>query len=216
MTRWSNSRPAGRPPRCGGTGSSGSRLGAAAFFAAWLSNVRAALYVLVCASLAYGVFLLTASRLRRENTFAAILGDVESMSPSMRRLALVQFFSWFTLFTFYVYTTPAVAKMHFGTSTPGSPGYEAGANWVGVCSPPTTAWPRSPRCSFRISCGVSAAPRAPVQPVDWRRGAAVDAADPRCRLAAGLDGRTRSRLGVDHLAALRDARQQPSGAERWA
>ena len=31
-----------------------------------------------------------------------------------------------------VYTTPAVAKLHFGATTPGSPEYEAGANWVGV------------------------------------------------------------------------------------
>ena len=107
-------------------------LGIAALSAGWLANVRAALYVLVCAALAYGVFLLTASRLRTDNTFAAILGDVESMSPSMRRLALVQFFSWFTLFAFYVYATPAVAKIHFGSSTPGSEGYEAAANWVGV------------------------------------------------------------------------------------
>jgi maltose/moltooligosaccharide transporter len=107
-------------------------IGAAAMLAAWFTNARAALYVLVCASLAYGVFLLTASRLRGDNTFAAILGDIESMSSSIRRLALVQFFSWFTLFAFYVYATPAVAKIHFGTSVPGSPGYEAAANWVGV------------------------------------------------------------------------------------
>jgi maltose/moltooligosaccharide transporter len=107
-------------------------VGAAAFGAAWLTNVRAALYVLVCAALAYGIFLLTASRLRRDNTFAAILGELESMSASMRRLALVQFFSWFTLFAFYVYATPAVAKIHFGSSQPGSVGYEAAANWVGV------------------------------------------------------------------------------------
>ncbi|MEJ0084531.1 MAG: MFS transporter [Pseudomonadota bacterium] len=106
--------------------------GAVAMLAAWVGSARAAIYVLVCASLAYGVFLLTASRLRSDNTFATILKDVESMSASMRRLALVQFFSWFTLFAFYVYATPAVAKIHFGSITPGSPGYEAAANWVGV------------------------------------------------------------------------------------
>jgi maltose/moltooligosaccharide transporter len=36
------------------------------------------------------------------------------------------------LFAVFVYTTPAVAKMHFGSSIPGSEAYEAGANWVGV------------------------------------------------------------------------------------
>jgi maltose/moltooligosaccharide transporter len=53
-------------------------------------------------------------------------------SPTMLWLALVQFCSWFTLFAVYVYTTPAVAKLHFGAMSAGSPAYEAGANWVGV------------------------------------------------------------------------------------
>ena len=85
------------------------------------------------AALAYGVFLLTASRMRSENAFTTILGELESMSASMRWLALVQFFSWFTLFTIFMYTTPAVAKLHFGSQhSPDHPAYEAGRNWVGV------------------------------------------------------------------------------------
>jgi maltose/moltooligosaccharide transporter len=107
-------------------------LGALSLGAAWVAHVRAALYVLVCAALVYGVFLLVASYLKKESAFTTILRDVESMSASMRRLALVQFFSWFSLFAFYVYATPAVATMHFGASTPGSQAYEVGANWVGV------------------------------------------------------------------------------------
>jgi maltose/moltooligosaccharide transporter len=54
------------------------------------------------------------------------------MSASMRWLAVVQFCSWFTLVTVFVYGAPAVAKLHFGSSTPGTPEYEAGANWIGV------------------------------------------------------------------------------------
>jgi maltose/moltooligosaccharide transporter len=107
-------------------------VGAVALLAASLANVRAALYVLVFAALAYGLFLFTASRLKRDTAFVAILSDIDSMSSSMRRLALVQFFSWFTLFAFYVYATPALAKMHFGAGAPGTPGYEAAANWVDV------------------------------------------------------------------------------------
>ena len=38
-------------------------------------------------------------------------------------LALVQFFSWFALFALFVYTTPAVARIHFGSTAPGSPAY---------------------------------------------------------------------------------------------
>jgi len=107
-------------------------LGCAGLFAGWLSGMPAALYVLVFASLAYGVFLLVASRMKGENALTTILGELESMSASMRWLALVQFCSWFTLFAVFVYTTPAVAKMHFGSSAPGSEGFEAAGNWVGV------------------------------------------------------------------------------------
>jgi maltose/moltooligosaccharide transporter len=107
-------------------------LGGIGLLAAWLAGARPALYVLIVAALVYGLFLSLASRMTRDNAFTAILGELESMSKSMRWLALVQFFSWFTLFAIFAYTTPAVAKMHFGASGPGSAAYEEGANWVGV------------------------------------------------------------------------------------
>jgi len=96
------------------------------------SAARLAFYVLAILCELYGAFLLVASRIRRENAFTSIVNDLESMSGSMRWLAIVQFCSWFSLFAIFVYTTPAVAKLHFGATQPGSPGYEAGANWVGV------------------------------------------------------------------------------------
>ena len=107
-------------------------VGAAGWLLAWWAEARPALYVLVFASLAYGAFLLLASRMRSQNAFTSIIDDLEHMSGSMRWLVVVQFFSWFGLFALFIYTTPAVAKMHFGSDVPGTPAYEAGANWVGV------------------------------------------------------------------------------------
>jgi maltose/moltooligosaccharide transporter len=107
-------------------------LGLACWLTAWQIAARPALYVLVAALIAYGVSLLAASVIRSRNAFTSIIDDLETMSGSMRWLALVQFFSWFSLFTIFVYTTPAVAKLHFGATAPGSAAYEAGANWVGV------------------------------------------------------------------------------------
>jgi maltose/moltooligosaccharide transporter len=104
----------------------------AGWLIAWRSSAQLSLYVLVFAALAYGLSLLAASAIRGQNAFTSIIDDLESMSSSMRWLALVQFFSWFSLFTIFVYTTPAVAKLHFGATAPGSAAYEAGANWVGV------------------------------------------------------------------------------------
>ena len=106
--------------------------GVVGLVAGYLAQVRPALYVLVVACLVYGLFLLMASRMKGENAFTTILGEMDSMSASVRWLALVQFFSWFGLFAMFVYTAPAVARVHFGAQTPGSPEYEAGANWAGV------------------------------------------------------------------------------------
>jgi len=107
-------------------------LGAVGIAIAHGTQARLAFYVLAILCELYGAFLLVASRIRRENAFTSIVNDLESMSGSMRWLAIVQFCSWFSLFAIFVYTTPAVAKLHFGATQPGSPGYEAGANWVGV------------------------------------------------------------------------------------
>jgi len=63
---------------------------------------------------------------------ATIVDDLRSMPSTMRRLAWVQFFSWFALFAMWIYTTAAVAGTHFGSTDPASAAYNEGANWVGV------------------------------------------------------------------------------------
>lgn len=51
---------------------------------------------------------------------------------TMWQLLLVQFFSWFALFSMWVYTTPAVAQHFFGTTDPQSTAYQEAGNWVGI------------------------------------------------------------------------------------
>jgi maltose/moltooligosaccharide transporter len=64
--------------------------------------------------------------------FAAIMDDLANMPTAMRRLAPVQFCSWLALFSMWIYTTPAVAQVHFGASDPRSDAYNQGASWVSV------------------------------------------------------------------------------------
>ncbi len=52
--------------------------------------------------------------------------------PTMWQLLLVQFFSWFALFSMWVYTTPAIAQHYFATTDPNSAGYQDAGNWVGI------------------------------------------------------------------------------------
>jgi maltose/moltooligosaccharide transporter len=69
---------------------------------------------------------------RRAGMLITILQDLVAMPRAMRRLAWVQFFSWLALFSMWIYTTAAVAQVHFGTTDPHSAAYNEGANWVGV------------------------------------------------------------------------------------
>ncbi len=63
---------------------------------------------------------------------ASIVGDFAAMPPLMKRLALVQFFSWSALFIMWIYTTPTVAKDFFGSTDRTSAAFQEGGNWVGV------------------------------------------------------------------------------------
>ena len=52
--------------------------------------------------------------------------------PIMLKLLLVQFFSWFALFSMWVYTTPAVALRFYGTSDANSAVFQSAGDWVGI------------------------------------------------------------------------------------
>ncbi|MCF6341843.1 MAG: MFS transporter [Bacteroidales bacterium] len=52
--------------------------------------------------------------------------------PTMWQLLLVQFFSWFALFSMWVYTTPAVAMHFYGTTDPNSDAFQEAGDWVGI------------------------------------------------------------------------------------
>ncbi len=90
------------------------------------------LYLLAGGIAVYGLALVVLSASRSSTMFTAIMSDVHQMPEAMRRLAVVQFFSWFALFAMWIYTTAAVTQMHFGTSDVQSAAYNEGANWVGV------------------------------------------------------------------------------------
>ncbi len=63
-----------------------------------------------------------------------ILHDIASMPKTMRQLGLVQFFSWFALFSMWVFTTPAIASHVYGLDIAdhSSAKYNEAANWVGI------------------------------------------------------------------------------------
>jgi maltose/moltooligosaccharide transporter len=67
-----------------------------------------------------------------KNGVVVVMRDLIMMPKTMRQLAIVQFFSWFALFSMWIYTTSAVTSHIYGTKDPTSELYNQGANWVGV------------------------------------------------------------------------------------
>ncbi|WP_411267037.1 MFS transporter [Chryseobacterium sp. D764] len=53
---------------------------------------------------------------QQESKFSDIFKDFAAIPIQMKKLGIVQFFSWFALFTMWVFTTSALATHHFGLS----------------------------------------------------------------------------------------------------
>lgn len=53
---------------------------------------------------------------KHESKFSDIFKDFAAIPLQMKKLGIVQFFSWFALFTMWVFTTSALATHHFGLS----------------------------------------------------------------------------------------------------
>ena len=66
--------------------------------------------------------------------FTSIAEDIREMPKTMKQLGLVQFFSWFALFSMWVFTTPAVAVHVYGAdiNDTSSQLYQDAGNWVGI------------------------------------------------------------------------------------
>src|SRR6187551_3838647 len=65
---------------------------------------------------------------------AQIISDFAGMPKTMKQLGLVQFFSWFALFSMWVFTSRAVATHVYGLSPDDitSKTYQDAGNWVGI------------------------------------------------------------------------------------
>ncbi len=66
---------------------------------------------------------------RAANMLSSIVGDFSGMPDTMKRLALVQFFSWSALFIMWIYSGPIVSQYFYGSADPTTAAYNEGANW---------------------------------------------------------------------------------------
>jgi len=110
--------------------------GVAVAAATWKLGLEKEVYLLGGLLIAYGAASIVAIHFARAgrsaNMLANIVGDFSGMPAIMKRLALVQFFSWSALFTMWINTTPVVARNFYHSPDPASAGFEDAGNWVGV------------------------------------------------------------------------------------
>jgi len=88
--------------------------------------------LLIAYGLANAAGIALARRGSTTNMLANIVGDFSGMPQVMKRLAVVQFFSWSALFIMWINTTPVDARNFYMAPDPASAGYQDAGNWVGV------------------------------------------------------------------------------------
>lgn len=93
------------------------------------------LYVLSLGIAAFGLFQIVAALFHKSNNnngWVEIMDDLNHLPSTMKKLAIVQFFSWFALFSMWIYSTPSLAQHIYNTIDTTSVEYNKIGNWVGV------------------------------------------------------------------------------------
>jgi maltose/moltooligosaccharide transporter len=111
-------------------------VGLSVIFAVIELGLEKEVYLLGGLLIAYGLANVAGIGLARQgrtsNMLANIVGDFSGMPQVMKRLAVVQFFSWSALFIMWINTTPVVARNFYHAPDPASAGFQQAGNWVGV------------------------------------------------------------------------------------
>ncbi|HVI99654.1 MAG TPA: MFS transporter [Sphingomonas sp.] len=118
-----------------GQGAAWAFAGAVVVAAVALLGLDKPLYILGFGMAAFGLAqMFNRWRLRSggDRPLNHILSDLNAMPRTMRRLAVIQFLSWFAMFILFIYATPVVAAYQFGATDPATRAYNDGADWVGV------------------------------------------------------------------------------------
>ena len=112
-------------------------------------NVKWSFYIggfLLLAAVLWTIFTTKEYPPKEQNEYAGIEAEVEKgglglifkdlakMPKTMRQLGWVQFFSWFGLFSMWVFTTPAIAHHVYGCAIDDttSQAYSDAGNWTGI------------------------------------------------------------------------------------
>ena len=85
--------------------------------------------LLVAYGLLSAIGISMAKQGKHANMLSSIVGDFSGMPDTMKKLAVVQFFSWSSLFIMWIYSGPIVSQYFYGSADPTTVAYNEGANW---------------------------------------------------------------------------------------
>jgi maltose/moltooligosaccharide transporter len=99
------------------------------------SPLEKELYVLTFSIVTFGLIQLLSGLYwsgKKKNGLVEVVNDLYKMPVTMKQLAVVQFFTWFALFSMWIYATPGLAQNLANTTDTSSKAYNEIGNWVGV------------------------------------------------------------------------------------
>ncbi len=111
-------------------------VGLTATYLVYNYNLKKDLYVLTLGLIGGGgLAMIISGLLQKGGTmkggFITIMNDFQTMPNLMKELAGIQFFSWFALFSMWIYMVPAITEHIYKTTDTTSEAFNIGANQVG-------------------------------------------------------------------------------------
>jgi maltose/moltooligosaccharide transporter len=111
-------------------------LGVVLSIVTFVGGLRRELYLIGGLVTLFGLGQLATARNARDGVHSVglleIIDDVILMPDVLRRLAVVQFFTWFGLFALWIYAVPALTENTVAAGGESNAGYNAVADWVGI------------------------------------------------------------------------------------
>ena len=102
----------------------------------YFNNLQKELYIIGCGVITFSIIQIIVGIMinnnNKNNGLVEVIEDLFHMPKTMSQLAVVQFFTWFALFSMWIYTTSAVTSHIYGTNDTASQVYNDGADWVGL------------------------------------------------------------------------------------
>lgn len=101
----------------------------------YASGIEKELYILGGGLAAFGMLALIAGLTKgkgEKGMFGEIMEDMFRLPKTMRQLAIVQFFSWFAMFSMWIYLNDGAIQHHYGSPAPNTEVYQSAGDWLAL------------------------------------------------------------------------------------